>query len=148
MKRILIFVLILLLSAGPALAQRGLNCYPIFRGKVVPQKAMVVTEVRGDGLATYKLSHYRGLRFQVDSLTAAKAAALVEADALAAESAETEKSGSMLTYALAQLKPSGKTRRYLCYQAKDNGFGGWIVTILYLEGSATLEDLRSMFDKQ
>lgn len=148
MRRTLICITALLLFAGAAYAQRGLNCYPVFRGKVIPERQMVVTEVRGDGMATYKLNHYKGLRFQVDTQTAAKVAALVEADAIAAESAETEKTGEMLTYALARLKSRGRTRRYLCYQAKNDGYGGWSITLLYLEGSATLEDLRSMFEKQ
>ena len=76
-----------------------------------------------------------------------KVGALVEADAAAAPAAETEKSGELLTYALVQLRPAGKTRRYLCYQARRSGFP-WIITLLYLEGTATPEDLRSMFEKQ
>lgn len=138
----------LLLFSGAAFAQKGLNCYPVFRGKVVPERQMVMTEVRGDGMATYKLNYYRSVRFHVDSLTARKVAAMVEADAVAADSAETEKTGELLTYGLIQLKPFGIMRRYLCYQARKTEFKGWMITIIYLEGSATLQDLRSMFEKQ
>ena len=138
----------LLLFSGAAFAQKGLNCYPVFRGKVIPERQMVMTEVRGDGMATYKLNYYRSVRFHVDSLTARKVAAMVEADAVAADSAETEKTGELLTYGLIQLKPFGVMRRYLCYQARETEFQGWMVTIIYLEGSATLQDLRSMFEKQ
>ncbi len=138
----------LLLFSGAAFAQKGLNCYPVFRGKVIPEKQMVMTEVRGDGMATYKLDYYRSVRFHVDSLTARKVAAMVEADAVAADSAETEKTGELLTYGLIQLKPFGIMRRYLCYQARETEFKGWMITIIYLEGSATLQDLRSMFEKQ
>ena len=138
----------LLLFSGVAFAQKGLNCYPVFRGKVIPERQMVMTEVRGDGMATYKLNYYRSVRFHVDSLTARKVAAMVEADAVAADSAETEKTGELLTYGLIQLKPFGVMRRYLCYQARETEFQGWMVTIIYLEGSATLQDLRSMFEKQ
>ena len=148
MKKIIICLMSLLLFTGVAFAQKGLNCYPVFRGKVIPERQMVMTEVRGDGMATYKLSYYRSVRFQVDTLTARKVAALVEADALAADSAETEKTGDLLTYGLVQLKPMGITRRYLCYQARPTDYHGWMTTIIYLEGSATLEDLRSMFEKQ
>ena len=138
----------LLLFSGAAFAQKGLNCYPVFRGKVIPERQMVMTEVRGDGMATYKLDYYRSVRFHVDSLTARKVAAMVEADALTADSAETEKSGDLLTYGLIQLNPFGVMRRYLCYQARETEFKGWMITIIYLEGSATLQDLRSMFEKQ
>jgi hypothetical protein len=148
MKKIMICLLSLLLSTGAAFAQKGLNCYPVFQGKVIPERQMIMTEVRGDGMATYKLSYYRSVRFQVDTLTARKVAAMVEADAHAAVSAETEKTGELLTYGLVQLKPLGITRRYLCYQARPTEYHGWVITIIYLEGSATLQDLRSMFEKQ
>jgi len=148
MKKIMICLLSLLLYTGAAFAQKGLNCYPVFQGKVIPERQMIMTEVRGDGMATYKLSYYRSVRFQVDTLTARKVAAMVEADAHAAVSAETEKTGELLTYGLVQLKPLGITRRYLCYQARPTEYHGWVITIIYLEGSATLEDLRSMFEKQ
>ena len=148
MKKIIIFLMFLLLSTGAAFAQKGLNSLPVFQGKVIPERQMVMTEVRGDGMATYKLSYYRSVRFQVDTLTARKVAALVDDDALKADSAETEKTGELLTYGLVQLKPLGITRRYLCYQARPTTFHGWMITIIYLEGSATLQDLRSMFEKQ
>ena len=60
---------------------------------------------------------------------------------------ETEKTGDLLTYALVQPKAKGKTNRYLCYQARPVG-NEWKVTLLYLEGPATLEDLKNMFEKQ
>lgn len=138
---------VLLMIAGTASAQRGLNCNSVFRGKVVPMQRMVTTEVRGGSMATYKLDYYKGVNFQVDTVTAAKVAALVDSDCEGSVSCETEKVGELLTYALIQLKPSGKINRYLCYQARSTGYS-WIVTLLYLEGIATLEDLHSMFEKQ
>ena len=137
----------ILLVAGTASAQRGLNCLPVFRGKVVPLERMVTTEVRGGGMATYKLDYYRGVSFQADTAVARKVAALVTADAEAARSCQTEKAGDLLVYALIELKPDRKVNRYLCYQARSSGFI-WVITLLYLEGVATLEDLHSMFEKQ
>ncbi len=147
MKKIVFCLVALLLFAGTAFGQRGLNCYPVFRGKIVPTKQMITTEVRGGSMATYKLDYYRGITFQADTTTAVKIAAMVEADAGAAVSCETEKTGDLLTYALIELRPDRKINRYLCYQARSNGYA-WMVTILYLEGIATLEDLHSMFEKQ
>lgn len=147
MKKLLLFLLALLLTSGAAFAQRGLNSNAIFRGRVIPSERMVRTEVRGSSMTTYKLDFYRSVRFQVDKKTALEVAALVKADAEAAVSAETEMTGDLLTYALVQPAGQGKTHRYLCYQARPEG-PAWVITILYLEGSATLADLRSMFDKQ
>lgn len=147
MKKILTSFLFLLVLNVTASAQRDLRCYPVFQGKVVPGKQMVVTEVRGSSMAAYKLDYYRGLSFQVDEALTRQVAALVEADADNAAVKETEKVGDLLTYALVQPASTGKMNRYLCYQVRKVG-DEWKVTILYLEGSATLDELRKVFDKQ
>ncbi len=147
MKRLLLCIMALLLFSGAAFAQRGLNCYPVFKGKIVPTKRMVITQARGESMATYKLDYYHSVQFQVDEKTALEVAELIQADAAEAQSAETEMTGKLLTYALIQPAPFARVRRYLCYQARPVG-AAWIITILYLEGSATLDDLRSMFEKQ
>ncbi|MBR5723869.1 MAG: hypothetical protein IKX62_00665 [Bacteroidales bacterium] len=147
MKKILTSILALLLFSVAAFAQRGLNCYPVFRGRVVPERQMVVTEVRGSSVAAYKLDYYKGISFLVEEDLAARVASLIEEDVAAADVRETEKTGLLLTYALIQPKTKGRIHRYLCYQARPVD-GQWKVTILYLEGSATLADLRGMFEKQ
>ena len=147
MKKILTVLLSMLLLTGTAAAQRDLNCFSVFQGKVVPGKLMVVTEVRGGDMSVYKLDYYKGVSFQVDRETAAEVAELVGRDASVAPGSQTEMTGELLTYALIQPKGRGKTRRYLCYQARPVG-EDWKITILYLEGPATLSDLREMFEKQ
>lgn len=147
MRKMLITLCFLFLLGTSMNAQQDLKTYPVFQGEVVPGKMMVVTEVRGGGMATYKLDYYKGVSFQVGEELAAKVASLVEADAAATDDRETEKTGSLLTYALLQPKSEGRNNRYLCYQARPVD-GQWKITILYLEGPATLEDLRKMFAKQ
>lgn len=147
MKKIVVTCMTLLLLAVTASAQRDLKCYPVFKGKIVPWEQMVVTEVRSSSLASYQLDYYRGVSFQVERELAGRVASLVEQDADAAPVKETEKVGGLLTYALVQPAPSGKTNRYLCYQARKAG-NEWKLTLLYLEGPATLGDLRKMFEKQ
>lgn len=147
MRKMLITLCFLFLLGTSMNAQQDLKTYPVFQGEVVPGKMMVVTEVRGGSMATYKLDYYKGVSFQVGEELAAKVASLVEADAAATDDRETEKTGSLLTYALLQPKSEGRNNRYLCYQARPVD-GQWKITILYLEGPATLEDLRKMFAKQ
>ena len=147
MKKIVVTLMALLLLALSASAQRDLRCYPVFQGKIVPAYQMVVTEVRGSSMAAYKLDYYRGVSFQADEALARQVAALVESDADEAAVKETEKVGDLLTYALVQPASARKMNRYLCYQARKVG-EEWKVTLLYLEGPATLDDLRNMFDKQ
>ena len=146
MKKIPTIICFLFLFTSPILAQRGLKTYPVFQGEVVPARMMVITEVRG-GVAAYKLNYYKGVTFQVDEALAAKVASLVESDAAETDDCETEKTGTMLTYALIRPKSEGRINRYLCYQARPVE-GQWKITILYLEGPATLSDLRTMFEKQ
>lgn len=147
MKKLFICIIVSFLFSATAFAQRDLACYPIFRGKIVPRKQMVITEVRGGKLLPYKLSYYYGANFQVSAEMAGKVSELVSADAAAAESVETEFVGDFLTFALVQPESSDKFNRYLCYQARPAG-KEWKVTILYLEGPATLQDLYSVFEKQ
>ena len=85
MKKIIVTLMTLLLLTVSASAQRGLSCYLVFQGKVVPGKQMVVTEVRGSSMAAYKLDFYRGVSFQVDEALTRQVAVLVEADAEKAE---------------------------------------------------------------
>lgn len=147
MRKLLLCLTVLLLLSVAAFAQRGLSCRSVFEGKVVPGRQMVVTEVRGGNLTPYKLDHYRGVSFQVGADLALQVERLVDADARAAGSAETERAGGFLTYALFQPGSSGKNHRYVCYQARPVG-QEWKITLLYLEGPATLEELRAMFEKQ
>ena len=137
----------MLMFSGAAMAQRGLNCFPVFRGKVVPSNRMIITEARGESISTYKLDYYHSVRFQTSRNVAMKVTELILADAADAQSSETEMTGDLLTYALIQPTPYARVNRYLCYQAKPAG-PAWIITIIYLEGSATLNDLYSMFEKQ
>ena len=61
---------------------------------------------------------------------------------------QTDYVGEHLSYALVSLPQSGVgANRYLCYQAKEIK-GLWDVTVVYLRGSATLEDLNNMFNKK
>ena len=147
MKKIVFCFAIILLTGGMAFGQRGLSCYPVFRGKVAPAERMVTTEVRGGGMAAYKLDYYRGVTFEGDTTLVRKVASLVSVDADGAKSCQTEHAGDILVYALIQLEPEKKVNRYLCYQARSSG-RMWMITLIYLEGVATLEDLHSMFEKQ
>ena len=133
--------------SGAAMAQRGLNCFSVFRGKLIPSNQMIVTEARGASMSTYKLDYYHSVQFHGGEDVVMKVVELILADAADAQSSETEMTGDLLTYALIQPTPFARVHRYLCYQARPAG-PGWMITLIYLEGSATLDDLYSMFEKQ
>ena len=146
MKRFVICITMLFLFSWVSSAQRGLNCFPVFKGKIVPTKRMVVMEASGEKLADYQLYYYHSVCFKADGETAQKVARLIQKDAAEAQSAEIDNMGNLLTYSLIQPKPYARAKRYLCYQARPEGHE-WVITIIYLEGNATLEDLRYMFEK-
>lgn len=146
MKKIMI-VLVLLAFAPAAFAQKDLSSWAVFRGGIVPGKRMVKTEVRGGSLEAFRLDYYLGVTFLADEQTVRCVAEKVRADAGPDVPSETETVGDLLTYALVQPVSAGRKNRYLCYQARP-AEGGWKVTLLYLEGAATLDSLRSMFEKQ
>lgn len=138
---------VLILFSFSAFAQRGLNCNAVFRGKVVPSNRMIETEVRGESVSTYKLSYFHSIKVQVDEVTATKIAGIIELDVDNAVSAETEYDGDRLIYAMVELQPFRRVNRYLCYQLKQTA-GAEAITIIYLEGSASLNELHHMFEKR
>lgn len=143
--RFIVFILVLMPFA--AYAQKDLNCWGIFHGDVVPREQMVRTEVRGGEIRKYMLDHYLGLSFRADDGMLAEVSELLEADSSAALSSEIEHVGPVLTYALLQMQEKNGRNRFVCYQASRDG-DHWRVILLYLEGPASLEDLKSMFEKQ
>ena len=147
MKKIILLLSAILLFGGRAFAQKDLTSWDIFRGKIIPVREMVKTEVKGGGITSYKLTYYLGINASVTTEEALQLSAMVEADTEEALTSEAEKTGDLLTYALVEPKAKGKDHRYLCWQARPDG-GRWKVTLLYLEGQATVEELKKMFEKQ
>ena len=147
MKKIILILSAILLLGSQAFAQKDLRSWGIFQGKVVPEREMVKTEVRGGSITAYKLAYYLGVSCTIDLAQASQLSARVEDDAKDALTSELERTGDLLTYALIEPKSKGKYHRYLCWQARPDG-DKWKVTLLYLEGQATVEELKNMFEKQ
>lgn len=147
MKRFLLTIL-LLLTATAAFAQEGLYVEDLFEGRVIPAKMMRRNFISGSKLQPYKLDTYKSLQFQVGEAAFHTVEILVLKDSYAATDKQTEYAGDHLTYAVICL-PQTYTglNRFLCFQAKEDK-GIWDVTVVYLRGSATVEDLDSMFNKR
>ena len=147
MKKIVLILSTLLMLGGQAFAQKDLHSREAFRGGIIPKKEMVRTEVKGGSLSSYKLAYYLGVSAPATTEQVSRLAALVEADSEGALLSEMEKTAELLTYALIEPEGNGKYHRYLCWQARPDG-DRWKVTLLYLEGQATVEELKNMFKKQ
>lgn len=137
-----LFALFLLLGVGGvAMAQRALHVERLFAGQVVPRQKMVETIVKGERLKTYRLTLFRSLRFTATDSERQQVERLVRSDAKMATDKEIEMRNGELQYALCQL-PATSRQRYLCYQRNGNS-----LLIVYLEGAATLSELKNMFSQ-
>ncbi len=147
MKRLFTIIAILLLGTL-ARAQEGLFVEDLFEGRAIPYTMMKRTFISGSQLHPYKLDTYKSLSFTVDEGKLHTVEVMVLRDAYDAPDKQTDYDGDHLTYALVCLPPmSGGRNRYLCYQAKEIK-GMWDVTVVYLRGPATVEDLNKMFNKK
>jgi len=147
MKRLLAIIAILLAGVS-AKAQEGLFVEDLFNGDIISYKMMKRAFIHGSQLKPYKLDTYKSLSFTVDESMLHTVEVLVLRDAYDAVDKQMDYVGEHLSYALVSLPQSGVgANRYLCYQAKEIK-GLWDVTVVYLRGSATLEDLNNMFNKK
>ena len=147
MKRLLAIIAILLAGVS-AKAQEGLFVEDLFNGDIISYKMMKRAFIHGSQLKPYKLDTYKSLSFTVDESMLHTVEVLVLRDAYDAVDKQMDYVGEHLSYALVSLPQSGvEANRYLCYQAKEIK-GLWDVTVVYLRGSATLEDLNNMFNKK
>ncbi|MCR5018254.1 MAG: DUF6108 family protein [Bacteroidales bacterium] len=147
MKRLLTIFAAMLLCAA-ASAQEGLYVEDLFEGNVISRKIMKRTFISGAQLRPYKLDTYKSLTFTVDEGAMHEVEVRVIRDAYDAPDKQMDYDGGHLTYALVCLPPlPNGLNRFLCYQAKEIK-GLWDVTVVYLRGRASVEDLNLMFNKK
>lgn len=147
MKRVFI-ILTMLLSGMAVHAQEGLFVEDLFEGRTISYKMMKRTFISGSQLKPYKLDTYKSLSFTVDEGKLHEVEVMVLRDAYDAVDKQTDYTGDHLSYALVCLPQLSDGRnRFLCFQAREiKGF--WDVTVIYLRGTATVEDLNLMFKKK
>ena len=145
--------LIIFALALPLAAQDGLEINKIFKGEVVNEKAMKESLVKGDNLAPYKLRVLHTAKFTIGDSRRDEVEALFEEDMKGRlseddENLELEYRDGHLYYAIVQLTDSKKgLHRYICYQCRKT-MGGNGITLVYMEGKASLADLRKTFKKK
>lgn len=147
MKRIL-FIILLCFAGISAFAQEGLYIEDLFEGRVIPLKHMKRSFISGSELHPYGLDTYKSLKFSVDEGDFHTVEVLVMKDANESTDKQTIFTGDHLTYAVICFPPTlTGLNRFLCFQAVEKK-GKWDVTVVYLRGTATVEDLDAMFNKK
>ena len=134
-------------------AQEGLRIGEVFEGKIVHELALQKSLIKGENLAPYKLKVLHTAKFMTGNSHRDMVEALFKEDMKGRLSdddsnMEMEIRDGHLYYAIVQLTDTKKGQhRYICYQCKGKG-AGFDITLVYMEGKASLADLRKTFKKK
>lgn len=148
-RRILLLVWAFTLSLA-LWAQKGLHVAQLFDGRYHKRKDATEVLMKGRQLSAYKLSLFRSLTLGPQSGNASVIEPLVKADGRSAIDKELTTRGGRLAVAFYQLPSVGKTRRYLYYSNAGAAAGAAQasqITLIYMEGTATLDELKRSFKK-
>lgn len=153
MKRMLL-VAIGLFATLTLLAQSGFQVNPVFDGKLIPKSRMEETFIEGSQLSPYKLRVFRSVKFTVTESEFSEIQTRLLEDARGAADRQTDYAGGKLCYAVLRYPVKVRSTRndislvdgskYLCLQAARKG-DGYQVTLVYMSGDATLDDLKTIF---
>ena len=134
-------------------AQRGLQINEVFEGKVIAKQYMQESLIKGDNVAPYKLRLLHTVKFLANNSQRARADALFNIDMKERISdddsnMEMETRDGFLYYAIVQLTDNDKgSHRYICYQCRPKSTK-FDITMVYMEGEASLADLRKTFKRK
>ena len=128
-------------------AQEKLRSKVLFDGRYNNREGAVEVLVKGKKLAPYHLTLFRSLTLQADSTEIATITALVESDAQKAAEKETGSIGGKLYYGFFCFPGNDKdTNQYLFFRNASLRNPDYPeVIVIYMEGAATLEELKEMF---
>ena len=147
MRRI-IFILIAIVVSATADAQTGLNIERLLSGHYRKYENVDEVIVKGCRLDAYNLSLYHSLVVKNDEGLFRTMEQLVLADGKDAGDKEIANIGSRLYYAFYSLPPANGCRRYLFFKNSSLKKGGEnCATLIYMEGGASVEELKKMFKK-
>lgn len=144
MRRILLIITALLLSIGTASAQGDLQVGAIFDGKVVPTKVMKETFIKSAQLDPFNLEQYHSVSFTGDDKVLEEVSRHVLADAENATDQEIHMNQGRLVYAILTFERANHDNRFICYQCVSKN-GSHAITLVYMHGPATLDDLKKLF---
>lgn len=136
-----------------ATAQEGLHINEVFEGKLLDKEEMQESLVKGENLAPYNLKVLHMLKFSAGSDDRARVDRLFCQDMQQRISdddsnMEMESRDGFIYYAIVQLTNTRKgLHRYICYQCRDKS-DYYLITLVYMEGKASLADLRKTFKKK
>lgn len=148
MRKILIIVILMFAWVVEAWSQEGLYIAELFNGQYKRKDNAIEVIVKGNQLERYRLKVFRSLTVKNDPKDFERIEKLVLQDEKNAINKETGHIGQRLYYAFYCL-PSKKNHYYYIFyrnsslrKIEDNE-----LTLIYMEGNVTLDELKAMFKK-
>lgn len=151
MKRLCLLICLLMMPLLVVVAQKNLHVNAIFEGKIIPKNRMVETLAKGESLEQYRLSYFRSVKMNVTDMEYTSIYELVTKDVgmeTLAEDMEYGRDNDKASYFILHLPKQQKLERYLCYQCYEASRGGKNITLVYIEGKASMKELKKMFKKK
>lgn len=147
MKRLKTILIILALGALPALAQKNLKIDRVFEHNYIERYKATEVMVQGRELKPYNLTLFRSVTFDNGEPMAEQIEQWIEADSREAYDKEVGRVKGQLYYGFFCLPAHKGKLRYLFYRnatlqpnSQDKS-----LSVVYMEGNATLEELKKMF---
>lgn len=148
MARKLMIICILMLVAMKGWAQEGLRINDLVDGSYKRNKNAIEVVIKGDQLKRYHLKVFRSLTIKNSPKDFERMERLVVADEKNAVSKETGRIGEKLYYGFYCFPAHKGNLRYVFYRNSSlREVESNEVTLVYIEGNVTMEELKKMFKK-
>lgn len=146
MKQMIVWIVFSCLAVPELWGQEGLYVSRLFDGQYKRQTNAIEVLVKGHKLEPYNLTLFRSLTVKNSPEEFQQIEELVVQDGLQALDKETGMIGGKLYYGFYRLPPKGERYRYLFFRNSSlRKVESDEVTVVYMEGYATLEELKQMF---
>ena len=141
------YIIFICLVATIALSAQELNIDDCFGDHVLAKKSVTAVKVKGERLKAYNLTTFRSVTVAADKRTASWVQRMVKKDASLATDREEGVKDGILQYAFYVFRhKKSKTYRYIFFRNnKPEQDAVTDVTLVYMEGKATLGELKQMF---
>ena len=148
MKKVFTIIILMLAFVVEAQSQTSLQIAELFNGSYKRKDNAIEVVVKGNQLKRYKLEVFRSLTIKNDPKDFERIEKLVEQDEKHAISKETGHIGERLYYAFYCFSPQKSRFRYIFYRNSSlRKTESNELTLIYMEGNVTMDELKVMFKK-
>ncbi|MBQ8277763.1 MAG: hypothetical protein IJY00_04890 [Bacteroidaceae bacterium] len=148
MRRRVILFLLWVCAATCLPAQDGLQVAALFDGRYRKSPDVIEVMLQGKKVRPYGLTLFRSLTLPVHTVDVSYVESLVKSDGAKAGDKEVGMKGRRLYYGFYGLSPKGNLNRYIFYRNNSLQTGKKpVLTIIYMEGTATIAELKARFGK-